>query len=199
MVKKTKIITTVENLSKAFVGESMARNKYTFYAKAAQKEGFEMIANIFLQTAEQEREHASWLYKLLNQLKEKYKINVDIPIDADVHIALGSTVDNLESSIEGETYEYTKMYPEFASVADKEGLHDIAKRLRAIAIAEKHHEERYSKLLKELNGKTLYKKNKVVTWVCLKCGYMHKGRKPQRECPSCGHSSAYFEKQNENY
>ncbi len=183
---------TVKNLTKAFLGESQARNRYTFYAKIAQKEGFEQIAEIFLLTAENEREHAEWLYRLLNELKKKEDIK-EVAIEFSEPLVLGNTVENLKSAIEGEHYENTKMYPDFAEIAEKEGFLDIAKRLRAIAIAEKHHEERYSKLLKELEFNSIFKKEKKVYWVCRKCGYIHEGEEPPEECPSCSHPKNYFE------
>ena len=189
---------TLSNLAKAFVGESQARNKYTFYAKVARKEGYEQIAEIFLITAENEKEHASWLYKLLNELKKKYKVK-EVSIDTSVSITLGTTIENLKAAIAGENYEYTKMYPEFADVAEKEGFKDIAKRLRAIAVAEQHHEERYKKLLKELESKTIFKKDKEVWWVCRECGYVHFGKTPPKECPSCSHPMGFYQIKCEEY
>ena len=194
------IMETVKNLAKAFIGESQARNRYTFYAKIAKKEGFEQIAQIFLITAENEREHAKWLFRLINELKKKNDENFDkIRVEADVPTILGNTRENLKSAIAGENYEHTKMYPEFANIAEKEGFPEIAKRLRAIAVAEKHHEERYKKLLKELENNTLFKKDKKVYWVCRKCGYIHEGTEPPEECPSCGHPKSYFEQACEEY
>jgi len=194
------IMETVKNLAKAFIGESQARNRYTFYAKIAKKEGFEQIAEIFLVTAENEREHAKWLFRLINELKKKNDENFDkIRVEADVPTILGNTRENLKSAIAGENYEHTKMYPEFANIAEKEGFPEIAKRLRAIAVAEKHHEERYKKLLKELENNTLFKKDKKVYWVCRKCGYIHEGTEPPEECPSCGHPKSYFEQACEEY
>ena len=191
---------TLENLAKAFVGESQARNRYTFYASIARKEGYEQIAEIFSITAENEKEHAETLFKLLNELMEKAGRKLEkIKIDTVVPTTLGSTVDNLKAAIAGEHYEYTEMYPEFADVAEKEGLPDIAKRLRAIAEAERHHEERYKKLLKEVEAGTLFKKDKDVWWVCMECGYVHYGREPPEECPSCKHPRSYFMVKCEEY
>lgn len=154
---------TIENLTEAFIGESQARNRYTFYSKVAKKEGFEQIAGIFLITAENEKEHASWLFKLINELKKKSNENLnEIKVEAAAPTILGTTAENLKAAIAGENYEYTKMYPEFADVAGKEGFPEIAKRLRAIAVAEKHHEERYRKLLKEVEAGTVFKKEKEV-------------------------------------
>lgn len=180
---------TLENLSKAFIGECQARNRYTFYAKIAKKEGFEQISEIFLLTADNEREHAKWLFRLINKLKKKEEIKVE----ASVPTTLGNTKENLKAAIEGESYEYEKMYPEFADIAEKEGYSKIAKRLRAIALAEKHHKERYKKLLKEIENKTIFKKKKKVYWVCRKCGYIHEGKEPPKKCPSCDHPKSYFE------
>jgi len=191
---------TIKNLAQAFVGESQARNRYTMYAKIAQREGFEQIADIFLQTAEQEREHASWLMKLINQLKGKVSENLDkISIEAGVPTILKNTVENLKAAIAGENHEYTKMYPEFADLAEKEELEDIALRLRAIAKAERHHEERYKKLLAEVEKKTVFKKENVVYWMCRKCGYVHEGAEAPIKCPSCDHPTNYFQVKCEGY
>jgi rubrerythrin len=191
---------TIKNLAKAFIGESQARNRYTFYAKVAKKEGFEQIAEIFLLTAENEREHASWLFKLINELKNKSKVNIDVlNVEAEVPTNFGTTADNLKAAIAGENYEHTKMYPEFADIAEKEGLHEIAERLRAIAVAEKHHEERYKKLLKEVEVGTVFKKDKEVWWVCRECGYVHFGKEPPEVCPSCGHTKSFYQVKCEEY
>jgi len=191
---------TIQNLTKAFIGESMARNRYTFFAKIAQKEGFEQISNIFLETAEQEREHASNLYKLINELKKKEGKSIDsIVVESEAGVVYGDTIDNLKASIAGENYEHVSMYPEFAAIAEKEGFFEIAKKLRAIAIAENHHEERYTKLLKELENSSVFKKTNKVYWICIKCGYMEEGTTAPKECPSCGHSTAYFQVKSENY
>ncbi|MBW2988312.1 rubrerythrin family protein [Candidatus Woesearchaeota archaeon] len=186
---------TIENLAKAFIGESQARNRYTFYAKIAKKEGYEQIAEIFLITAENEREHAKWLLRLLNQLKP----NSEVGVEASVPVVLGNTIDNLKGAIAGENYEHTKMYPGFADIAEQEGLTKIAKRLRAIAVAEKHHEERFRKLLSEVEGDTVFKKDTKVYWVCMKCGYVHEGEQPPEKCPSCDHPRNYFELKCEEY
>jgi len=191
---------TVENLVKAFIGESQARNRYAFYAKIAKKEGFEQIAEIFLITAENEKEHANNLFKLINELKKKTSEKLDeIEVEAAAPTVLGSTAENLKAAIAGENYENTKMYPEFADVAEKDGFPEIGKRLRAIATAEKHHEERYKKLLKEVEAGTFFKKEKEVWWVCRECGYVHFGKEPPEKCPSCDHSRSYFQLQCEEY
>ncbi|MCK5108589.1 MAG: rubrerythrin family protein, partial [Methanosarcinales archaeon] len=139
---------TLENLTKAFIGESQARNRYTFYAKVAKKEGFEQISDIFLLTAENEREHAKWLFRMIDELRQKIPEKPDeINVEAAASLTLGSTAENLAAAIVGENYETTTMYPAFADVAESEGLDEIARRLRMIAVAEAHHEERYRKLL----------------------------------------------------
>ena len=191
---------TLENLVKAFIGESQARNRYTFYAKIAKKEGFEQIADIFLVTAENEKEHANNLFKLISELKKRGNEKPDeIKVEAAAPTVLGGTKENLMASIAGENYEYTKMYPEFADVAEKEGFPEIAERLRAIAKAEEHHEERYKKLLKQVDSGTFFKKEDDVWWVCRECGYIHFGKEPPKNCPSCDHSRRYFQLKCEEY
>lgn len=191
---------TIENLTKAFIGESQARNRYTFYSKIAQKEGFDQISEIFLITADNEREHAKWLFRLINELKKESNENLnEVIVEAAAPTVLGNTAENLKAAIAGEHYEYARMYPEFADIAEKEGFPEIAGRLRAIAKAEEHHEERYRKLLKEVEGSTVFKKNRKVYWVCRKCGYIHEGETPPEKCPSCDHESNYFQIKCEEY
>jgi len=185
---------TVENLAKAFIGESQARNRYTLYAKVAKKEGYEQLSEIWLNTAENEREHAKWAMRMINSLKEEADEDLsEITVEADAPTILGDTVDNLKASIEGETYEYTEMYPEFADTAEEEGYEDIAERLRAIGRVEEHHEERFTRILKEVEAGTVFKKTSAVKWVCRKCGYIHEGTEPPEKCPSCDHPTEYFE------
>lgn len=191
---------TAKNLSKAFVGESQARNRYTIYAKIAQKEGFEKIGEVFLATADQEKQHAKWLFRMINDLKKDASENLDeINIDAAVPTIMGTTIENLKAAIAGENYEHTDMYPEFAAKAHEEGLDDIANRLEAISKAEEHHEERYTKILKEVEAGTFFKKEKEVEWVCRECGYVHKGTTPPDVCPSCDHPKAFYELKCETY
>lgn len=199
-IKGGRMEKTIGNLAKAFIGESQARNRYTFYAKIAKKEGFEQIAEIFILTAENEKEHASNLLKRINELRGKSgkEIN-EVRVEAVAPIVLGTTVENLKAAIAGENYEHTKMYPEFAETAEKEGLSEIAKQLGAIAKAEKHHEERFRKLLKEVEAGTVFKKQKEVMWVCRECGYTHLGKEPPEKCPSCGHPRSYFQLKCEEY
>ncbi|HNR44104.1 MAG TPA: rubrerythrin family protein [Methanofastidiosum sp.] len=190
---------TLENLTKAFIGESMARNRYTLYAKIASKEGYDKISEIFLLTADNEREHAKWLFRMINDIKKKEGSPTEIKVEAEAPLILSNTIENIKGAIAGEHYEYSSMYPEFADTAEKEGFKDVATRLRAIAVAEKHHEGRYKKLLKELQEGTFFKKKEKVVWVCRKCGYIHEGTEPPEECPSCNHEKAYFERQCEVY
>jgi len=140
-----------------------------------------------------------WLFRLINDIKKGDGNPKEIKVEAEAPLILSNTIDNIKGAIEGENYEYTKMYPEFANTAEKEGFKDVAERLRAIAVAEKHHEDRYKKLLKELEGGTLFKKKEKVVWVCRKCGYVYEGNEPPEQCPSCNHEKAYFERQCEVY
>ena len=192
---------TMENLAKAFIGESQARNRYTLYAKVAKKEGYEQLSEIFLLTADNEREHAKWLMKMIQGLKEETGENLDeIAVgEASAPAIYGTTVDNLKAAIAGEHYENSEMYPEFANTAQDEELYDISERLRSIAHAEEHHEERYKKILAQVEAGTMFEKDEEVEWVCRKCGYVLKGKKPPLECPSCDHSTAYFEIKCEKY
>ena len=191
---------TIKNLAAAFAGESMARNRYLFYSKIAGKEGYDQISEIFTVTANQEKEHAGWLLKLINQLKEKNPGNwQEIKVEAGVPTTRGTTEENLAAAIAGENHEHTSMYPEFADVAEKEDFSEIAARLRSIAVAEKHHEERFKKLLDQLKAGTLFKKEKEVWWVCRECGYVHFGKTPPNVCSSCDHDSGYYQLKCEEY
>lgn len=191
---------TIENLAKAFIGESQARNRYTMYSKTARNEGFEQIAEIFLLTADNEREHAKWLFTLINELKKKEKGRLDeIKVETSAPTILGTTAENLKAAIAGENYENVTMYPGFADIAEKEGFPEIAKRLRSIAMAEKHHEERYKKILKEVEAGTVFKKDKEVWWVCRECGYVHFGKQPPEKCPSCDHVKSFYQVKCEEY
>ncbi|MGF7119596.1 rubrerythrin [Methanobacterium oryzae] len=192
---------TMENLAKAFIGESQARNRYTLYSKVAKKEGYNQLSEIFLVTAENEREHAKWLMKMIQGLKEETgKVPDEIVVgEAAAPVIYGTTVENLKSAIAGEHYENSEMYPEFANVAQDEELYDISERLRAIAHAEEHHEERYRKILAQIEAGTLFKKEKEVEWTCRKCGYTLRGMQPPIECPSCDHPREYFEIKCEEY
>jgi len=191
---------TLYNLAQAFSGESQARNRYTFYAKVARAEGYEKISEVFLLTANQEKEHAHWLMKMIKSLKAQSGQNdLTLKVETEVVTTYGTTIENLNSAISGENHEYTSMYPEFAQVAEEEGLFDVASRLRAIARAEEHHEERYKKILEQLNADTFFKKVEEVSWVCLECGYQYKGFEPPLICPSCDHPRSFYEKKCEQF
>ena len=191
---------TVENLAKSFIGESQARNRYTTYSKIAKKEGYEQIAEIFMLTAEQEREHAGWFWKMISELKGKTDQDLSmIEVPAGMPTEIGSTADNLKAAIGGEHHEYTDLYPEFAKVAEEEGFPQMAARIRSIAVAEKHHEERYKKLLAALEADALFKKEEETEWTCRQCGYVHTGKEAPLSCPSCGHEQAYYQVLCENY
>lgn len=189
---------TIENLTKAFIGESQARNRYSFYASVAKKEGYQQIAEVFLVTADNEKEHAKRIFEHLVELTGK-KRQKSINVEAEAPVVYKTTIDNLQSAVDGENYEHTQMYPEFAKTAQKEGLVKVAARLRSIAIAEKHHEERFKKLLKEVKAKTVFKKKRAVWWVCRECGYVHFGQEPPKTCPSCDHDQSYYQVKCESY
>jgi rubrerythrin len=185
---------TFENLTKAFIGESQARNRYTMYSKIAKKEGYVQLSDIFLETADNEREHAKWLFRMIQDLKKDYGEDYEaITVEAEAPLIMAGTAENLIAAIAGEHYENSEMYPEFAEVANEEGLGDVAERLRAIGKAEEHHEERYKKLLKEVEMGTMHKKDRNVKWVCSKCGHVREGQTPPIKCPACDHPTKYFE------
>ena len=163
----------------AFAGESMARNKYTYYASVAKKEGYEQIAAIFEETANQEKEHAKLEYKYIGGIKD--------------------TIENLKDAIEGENYEWSEMYKEFAEVADEEGYTEIANTFRKIAEVEYEHEKRYQKLLDNIQNGQVFKKDQEVRWQCRNCGYVHEGKDALEVCPACKHPRAYFEVMKSNY
>jgi len=193
---------TLKNLAKAFIGESQARNRYTMYAKIAKKEGYQQLGAMFELTAEQEREHAGWIFKLIQELKEEAgnpeELN-ELEVEAACPTIKSTTAENLKSAIAGENYEHTEMYPAFAEQAEKDGYPKIAARLRAIAKAEEHHEERYQKLLDQVEAGTMFEKQEEKEWTCRKCGYVHKGNKAPEECPSCGHDKSFYELKCEEY
>lgn len=194
------MVKTASNLAKAFIGESQARNRYTFYSKVAREEGFEQIAEIFLMTADNEKEHAKWDFKMLKEVLNATNENLsELTVEASVPLILGDTIDNLKAAIAGEHYENTVMYPEFADIASSEGFYKIAERLRAIAKAEAHHEERYEKLLKVVESSTVFKKTTEVFWVCRECGYVHYGAEPPEKCPSCDHLRSFYQLKCEEY
>jgi len=191
---------TINNLMKAFIGESQARNRYTMFASTAKKEGYEQIAEIFLLTADQEKEHGGWFYKMLIEVMKKEGVKEDqIMVEAGGPVIRKSTLENLKSAIMGENEEYTKLYPAFADTAEKDGYKDIALRIRAIMKAEEHHEERYKKLAEQLENGSIFKKEEKVWWICRECGYAHFGKEPPMECPSCSHPKAYYQIKCEEY
>ncbi len=192
---------TIENLTQAFIGESQARNRYSMYAKIAKNEGYEQISAIFEETADQEREHAKQLFKMISELKKESGENKyeEITVEASAPTALGNTLENLKAAANGEHYEHESMYPEFANIAMKENLDKITNRLVAIAKAEAHHEERYLKLLSNLETDTIFKKETASEWVCRKCGYAHTGKNAPQRCPACDHPVAYYQIKSEQY
>jgi rubrerythrin len=189
---------TAENLAKAFIGESQARNRYSMFASVARKEGYEQIAEIFQLTADQEKEHAKQLYIYLNGMRSKGDF-VELKVEAEVPVVYATTAENLRAAIAGENYEHTSMYPEFAATAENEGFKDIAVRMRAISKAEEHHEERYIKLLKVVESGSVFKKGEAIWWVCRECGYMHYGVEAPAKCPSCDHARSFYQRKCEEY
>lgn len=177
---------TERNLLTAFAGESQARNRYTFFASQAKKEGYEQIAAIFLDTADNEKEHAKRLFRFL----EGGEVEITAGFPAGI---IGDTLTNLKSAAAGENYEHTAMYPEFARIAEEEGFPQIAAVLRAIARAEQGHEERYRRLIANLEQGKVFRRDEPVVWRCRNCGYLHEGTEPPAVCPSCDHPKAYFE------
>lgn len=189
---KLKGSTTEKNLLMAFAGESQARNRYTFFASAAKKEGYEQIAAIFLQTAEEEKEHGKLFFKQLP--------GGDVEITASYPAgAIGTTKENLAAAAAGEKLEWGTLYPGFAATAEKEGLHDIAVLFREVATVESYHEERYRRLLANVEADRVFKKDTSVKWYCRNCGYVHEGPTAPSECPACRHPQAYFEVMAQNY
>ncbi len=186
MTKSIKGTRTEKNLLAAFAGESQARNRYTFFASKARKEGYEQIAAIFLETAENEKEHAKRFFKFL----EGGMVEIQATFPAGV---IGTTEENLKAAAEGENEEHTKLYPEFAKIAEEEGFPEIAAVFRAIASVEKHHEERYLALLKNLKEGKVFEKDEPTTWKCRNCGYLHEGKSAPKKCPSCDHPQSFFE------
>ena len=170
---------TEKNLEAAFAGESQARNKYTYFASVAKKEGYEQISSLFLKTAENEKEHAKMWFKELN--------------------GIGDTAENLCAAAAGENYEWTDMYDGFAKTAEEEGFHDLAVKFRLVAAIEKSHEERYRALLKNVKTAEVFAKSEVKVWECRNCGHIVVGKKAPEVCPTCAHPQSYFEVHAENY
>ncbi|MCF7795712.1 rubrerythrin family protein [Patescibacteria group bacterium] len=182
---------TFENLVNAFIGESQARNKYSYYSKIAKKEGFVEIFNKFLEISEQESVHAKRIYEFIQDFRKDEDIKVDLKVDTS-SLVYGSTSENLKAAIAGESHEYQEMYPEFAEIAESEGYSKIADRLRAIAKAEENHKEIFSNFLENIENNSVFKKNEEIYWVCQECGYIHYGNEAPELCPSCNHPQAYF-------
>jgi len=183
---------TEKNLLTAFAGESQARNRYSYFASKAKKEGFVQISHIFEETANQEKEHAQRLFKLLKG--GEVEISASFPAGM-----IASTAENLKGSAGGENYEWTEMYPGFAKTAEEEGFDEIAAVFRSIAVAEKQHEKRYLGLLKNVENGTVFKKDQPVVWRCRNCGYLHEGTEAPELCPACAHPQAHFELLCENW
>ncbi len=170
---------TQKNLEAAFAGESQARNKYTYFSSVAKKEGYQQIAELFLKTADNEKEHAKMWFKELN--------------------GIGSTAENLSSAADGENFEWTDMYEDFAKTADKEGFPELAQKFRLVAAIEKRHEERYRALLKNVETAAVFEKSEVKVWECRNCGHIVVGTKAPDVCPTCNHPQSFFEISAENY
>jgi rubrerythrin len=183
---------TEKNLLTAFSGESQARNRYTYFASQARKEGYMQISAIFEETANQEKEHAKREFKFL----EGGEVEITGAFPAGV---IGSTLENLKAAAAGEHYENTQMYPQFADVAEKEGFDEITKVFRNIAVAEKRHEQRYIALANNITNGRVFRREKTVRWVCRNCGYVYEGRQAPDVCPSCAHPQAHFELEAVNY
>ncbi|VAW19523.1 Rubrerythrin [hydrothermal vent metagenome] len=188
-LKRTK---TEQNLLKAFAGESQARMRYDYFASQAKKEGLEQIAAIFTETALNEKEHAKRFFKFL----EGGMVEISATFPAGV---IGTTMENLKAAAEGENEEWSDLYPEFARVAEEEGFKQIAQVFKLIAKVEKAHEERYTKLFKNLEEGKVFEREGKVTWKCRNCGFLHEATKPPLKCPACDHPQAYFEIKESNY
>ena len=192
MGKSIKGTQTEKNLLTSFAGESQARMRYTYFASAAKKEGYEQISAIFLETAEQEKEHAKRMFKWL----EGGMVEITASYPAGV---IGTTLENLKAAAAGENEEWTTDYPKFADVADAEGFPEIAAMYRNIAVAEKGHEERYLAFVKNIEAGKVFAKDEEIVWQCRNCGYIHVGKEAPEVCPACLHPQAYFEVKKENW
>ena len=192
MAKSIKGTKTEKNLLASFAGESQARNRYTYFASAARKEGFEQIANIFLETAENEKEHAKIFFKHL----EGGDVEITAAYPAGV---IGDTKSNLEAAAAGENMEWTNLYANFAKIAREEGFLEVAISYEQISKVEKFHESRYRKLIANIAGNEVFKKKTTVKWHCTNCGYVHEGPEAPKECPACKHPQSYYEVLAENY
>ena len=191
-MKSVKGTKTEQNLLKSFAGESQARGRYVYFASIAKKEGYEQIAAIFNETAEQEKEHAKRFFKFL----EGGMVEITASYPAGI---LSTTVENLTAAAAGENEEWSELYPEFAKVADEEGFPQIAEAFRRIATVEAGHEARYLKLYERMINGTVFEDEEEIEWQCRNCGYIHKGKKAPEVCPACQHPKAYFERKKNNY
>jgi len=191
-MKSLKGTQTEKNILAAFAGESQARNRYSYFASKAKKEGYVQISKIFQETADNEKEHAKKLFKFL----EGGEVEIAAAFPAGI---IDTTAANLKGSAAGENYEHTTMYPEFARIADEEGFTEVAGVMRAIAAAEKQHEKRYLGLLKNIEENQVFKKDEPVLWKCGNCGYVHEGTEAPEICPACTHPQAHFELLGENW
>jgi rubrerythrin len=183
---------TEKNILKAFAGESQARNRYTYFASAAKHEGYEQISGIFLETAENEKEHAKVFFKYL----EGGMVEITAMYPAG---KIGKTEENLLAAADGEKEEWGKLYPSFEKTARNEGFKDVADSFKEIAEVEEQHEKRYRKLLENVKNGAVFKKDKIVKWKCRNCGYVHEGKDAPKKCPACSHPQAYYELKSENY
>jgi rubrerythrin len=191
-MKSLKGTKTLENLMKAFAGESQARNRYTFYASLARKEELMQIEAIFTETADNEKEHAKRFYKLILE-GMKGELPAMVKVAAEYPVAFSTTAENLRAAAAGEREEWGKLYPGFAEVADSEGFPEAAEAFRNIAKVEERHEARYLKLLENVEKGRVFKKDTVVRWKCRNCGYIHEGTEAPKECPACLHPQGYYE------
>jgi rubrerythrin len=192
MEKSIKGTRTEQNLLKSFAGESQARSRYVFFASKARKEGYEQIAGVFAETAEQEKEHAERFFKFL----EGGMVEITAAYPAGL---IGSTLENLAAAASGEREEWADLYPAFAGIAEEEGFKQIAVAWRMIAKVEAEHEKRYRKLLDNLEKDQVFRKEEEIEWQCRNCGYVHKGKAAPGKCPACEHPQAYFEPKKQNY
>ncbi len=192
MSRSIKGTETEKNLLTAFAGESQARNRYTFFASKAKKEGLVQISEIFQETAEQEKEHAKRFFKFL----EGGTVEVSASFPAGT---VGTTLENLRAAAAGEEHEWTEMYPDFAKTARKEGFEEIAVAFESISVSEKQHGKRYKELADNIENGSVFKRNNVVTWRCRNCGYLHEAKEAPSTCPACVHPQSYFELLGENW
>jgi rubrerythrin len=191
-MKRLKGSMTEKNLLASFAGESQARNRYTYFASQAKKEGYEQISWFFSDTADNEKEHAKRFFKFL----EGGDVEITAAFPAGV---IGKTAENLEAAAAGENHEHTVLYPDAAEVADREGFPEVAQVFRSIALVEMEHEKRYLSLLNNIKNNKVFKKDAAAKWRCRNCGYVHEGKEAPKECPACAHPTAYYEILAENY